>query len=113
MITAEATVSGSTLRLSCHGVYDLASEAGWECGKVVEDLIRRHLDQTDPPITEIVIDFTEVDYQHGDGPAWSVLLAVKQGVPVTYHVREQTGAPLLRLLATTHLNRIINVVSVP
>jgi hypothetical protein len=63
-------------------------------------------------ITEIVIDFTKVDYLWGDGPGWSVIGKATRGVKITYLAGEQSGRCLQELFAVTHLDQFINVVVV-
>ncbi len=113
MITIDVTVSDGCLRINCAGCYGPRSEGNLASGRFVQEAIRRHLDTADPPLSEVVIDFTRIDYEGmGDGPIWSVLQAWRRGVKVTYLVSERTREPLQVLLSVTNMNRIIGVVVV-
>jgi hypothetical protein len=111
MITAEATLRGSCLRVDCTGPWEYDSR-GTRCGYLLRDAIRRGVDEATTAITEIVIDFTKVDYLGGDGPAWSVLGKTTRGVKITYLVGGPSGQLLRELLAVTHLDQIIDMVVV-
>ena len=109
MITIDVTVSDACLRINCAGCYGPRSEGNLASGRLVQEAIRRHLDLADPPLSEVVIDFTKVDYCGMDGPIWSVTEAWKRGLTVTYLVSESTREPLQVLLSVTNMNRIIGV----
>jgi hypothetical protein len=110
MISIDATVSDGCLRINCAGCYGPRSEGNVASGRLVQEAIRRHLDTADPPLSEVVIDFTRIDYEGmGDGPIWSVLQAVRQRVKVTYLVSDRTREPLQGLLSVTRMNRLIGV----
>jgi hypothetical protein len=83
MITIDVTVADACLRINCAGCYGPRSEGNVESGQLVQETIRHHLDTADPPLSEVVIDFTKVDYCGMDGPIWSVLQAWRRGVKVT------------------------------
>ena len=112
MITIDVTVSDGCLRINCAGCYGPRSEGNLASGRLVQEAIRRHLDTANPPLSEVVIDFTRVDYCGGDGPVWSVTRAVARGVKVTYVVSDRDRAPLQELLSATGMNRFIGVVAV-
>ncbi len=113
MITIDVTVADGCLRINCAGCYGPRSEGNLASGRLVQEAIRRHLDTADPPLSEVVIDFTRVDHQGmGDGPIWSVLGAWDRGVKVTYLVTERTREPLQELLSVTRMNQLIGVVVV-
>jgi hypothetical protein len=113
MITIDVTVSDGCLRINCAGCYGPRSEGNVASGQLVQEAIRRHLDTADPPLVEVVIDFTRIDCEGlGDGPIWSVLQARRRGVKVTYLVSDRTREPLEGLLSVTNMNRIISVVVV-
>jgi hypothetical protein len=110
MISFDATVSNGCLRINCAGCYGPRSEGNVASGRLVQEVIRRHLDTADPPLPEVVIDFTRIDYEGmGDGPIWSVLQAVRQCVKVTYLVSDRTREHLQGLLSVTRMNRLIGV----
>ncbi len=81
-------------------------------GRLVQDIIRRHLENDESCFSEIIIDFTRVEYGAGDGPIWSVLEAVRRGMKVTYLINEPAGLPLRRLLSATRCDKFIHVVVV-
>jgi hypothetical protein len=111
MITIDVTASDGCLRINCAGCYGPRSEGNLASSRLVQEAIRRHLDTADPPLFEVVIDFTRVDYEGmGDGPIWSVLEAWRRGVKVIYLVSERDREPLQTLLSVTNMNRIIGVV---
>jgi hypothetical protein len=112
MITIDVTVSGGRLRINCAGCYGPHSEGNLASGRLVQEAIRRHLETAKPPLSEVVIDFTRVDYCGLDGPVWSVTRAVARGVKVTYLISERTREPLQELLSVTKMNRFIGVVVV-
>jgi hypothetical protein len=109
MITVDVTVSDGCLRLDCAGLYGPASEGNLACGELVRETIRRYLDGTTEPLSEVVIDFTRVEYGAMDGPIWSVLPAVRRGLKVTYLVGER-NREALRVFAVTMMDRLIGVV---
>jgi hypothetical protein len=111
MISAEATTEGSCLRVDCAGTWEYDSE-GTRCGHLLRSTIERGMNEATTAITEIVIDFTRVNYLGGDGPGWSVLGKWSRGVKVTYLAGEQGGQLLQGLFAITRLNQFINVVIV-
>lgn len=111
MITAEATAEGSCLRVDCAGSWEYDSR-GTQCGYLLRDTIQRVMNEATTAITEIVIDFTKVNYLGGDGPGWSVLRKTTGGVKITYLAGEQSGQRLQELFAVTRLDRFINVVVV-
>jgi hypothetical protein len=111
MISAEATIEGSCLRVDRAGFWEYDS-GGTRCGYLLRSTIQRGMKEAITAITEIVIDFTRVDYLGGDGAAWSVLGTWTRGVKVTYLAGEQTGQHLQELFAATRLNPFINVVIV-
>jgi hypothetical protein len=61
MITAEAAVGGSRLRIDCAGPWEYDSR-GTQCGYLLRDTIGRGLNEATTAITEIVIDFTKMNY---------------------------------------------------
>jgi hypothetical protein len=61
MITTEAAVEGSCLRVACVGPWEYDSR-GTQCGYLLRDTIRRGMDEAATTITGIVIDFTKVNY---------------------------------------------------
>jgi hypothetical protein len=111
MITAEATVEGSCLQVDCAGSWEYDSR-GTQCGYLLQDTIRCGVIEATTAITEIVIDFTKVNYLGGDGPGWSVLGKTLRGVKLTYLVGGPSGQRLQELFAVTNLDQIINVVVV-
>jgi hypothetical protein len=113
MITVDVTVSDGCLRINCAGRYGPRSECNLASGRLVQEAIRHHLDTADPPLSEIVINFTRVDCEGmGDGPIWSVLEAWRRGVKVSYLVGEHTREALEVLLSVTNMNQIIGVIVV-
>jgi hypothetical protein len=112
MITVDVTGSDTCLRINCAGCYGPRSEGNLLSGRLVQDAIERNLDRCDSAFTEVVIDFTRVQYGAGDGPIWSVMGAVRRGLNVTYLVSERTREALHCLLSTTHMNQFIDVVVV-
>ncbi len=110
MITAEAAIEGSCLRVDCAGSWEYDSR-GTQCGYLLRDTIRRGIDQA-AAITEIVIDVTKVNYMGGDGPGWAVLRKATRGVKITYLVGERSGQLLREFFAIAHLDQIFNVVVV-
>jgi hypothetical protein len=111
MITAEATVEGSCLWVDCDGSWEYDSR-GTQCGYLLRDTIQRGMNEATTAITELVIDFTKVNYLRGDGPGWSVLGKTTKGVKITYLAGEQSSQRLQELFTITHLDQIINVVVV-
>src|SRR4051812_357139 len=111
MITAEAAAEGSYLRIVCAGPWGSDSR-GTRCGYLLRDTIRRGLSDATTAITEIVIDFTKVDYGLGDGPGWAVLEWATEGVKVTYLAGERGGRFLQQFFAIVDLDRFINFVIV-
>jgi hypothetical protein len=113
MITIDVTVSDGCLRINCAGCYGPRSEGNLASGRLVQEAIRHHLDTAEPPLSEVVIDFTKVNYEGmGDGPIWSVLPAWRRGLKVTYLVSQSTREYLEVLLSVTNMNQIIGVVVV-
>ncbi len=113
MITIDVTVADGCLRINCAGCYGPRADGNVASGRLVQEAIRRHLDTADPPLVEVVIDFTRIDYEGlGDGPIWSVMQAWRRGVKVTYLVNDRTREPLEELLSVTTMTRIIRVVVV-
>lgn len=112
MITVDVTVSDACLRVNCVGCYGPRSEGNLASGRLVQEAIQRHLDGTEPPFAEVVIDFTRVDHGAGDGLIWSVMPAVKRGLKVTYLVGQRTREPLRDLFSVTKMDRFIGVVAV-
>ena len=110
MITVDVSVSKGCLRINCAGCYGPRSEGNLACGRLVQETIQRHLDGTAAPLSEVVIDFTRVDYGAMDGPIWSVMPAVRRGLKVTYLVSERNRGPLRELVSVTHMDRLIGVV---
>ena len=102
MITAEATTEGTCLRVDCVGTWEYDS-GGTRCGHLVRNTIQRGMSEATTAITEIVIDFTKVNYLGGDGPGWSVLGKTTRGVKITYLAGEQSGQGLQELFAVTRL----------
>jgi hypothetical protein len=95
MITIDVTASDGCLRINCAGCYGPRSEGNLASGRLVQEAIRRHLDTADPPLFEVVIDFTRIDCEGmGDGPIWSVMEAVRRRVKVAYVVSERSDEPL-------------------
>ena len=111
MITAEVAAEGSCLRVHCVGSWEYDSR-GTRCGYLLRDTIRRVMSEATTAITEIVIDFTKVNYLGGDGPGWSVLGKTTRGVRITYLAGEQGGQRLQELFAVTRLDQFIKVVVV-
>jgi hypothetical protein len=112
MITIDLAVSDGCLRINCAGCYGALSEDNLASGRLVQEAIRHHLDTANPPLVEVVIDFTRIEGGFGDGPIWSVTEAYRRGVKVTYLVSERTREPLQFLLALTRMNRLIGTVVV-
>ena len=111
MITAELAAEGPRLWVRCAGSWE-HDLRGTRCGHLLRDTIRRGMGEATTAITEIVIDFTRVDYLGGDGPAWSVLEKATRGVKVTYLAGERGGQSLRLLFTVTGLDRFIDVVVV-
>jgi hypothetical protein len=67
----------------------------------VADWIREHPDHA---VRELVVDFTDVDYQWGDAPVACLLPFIRQGVQqIRYLSSANSGPALESLLALTHL----------
>jgi hypothetical protein len=109
MITAEAAAEGACLRVDCAGSWEYDSR-GSQCGHLLRATIERGMNEATTAITEIVIEFTKVNYLGGDGPGWSVLGKTTKGVKITYLADEPTGQRLQELFAVTRLDQFINVV---
>jgi hypothetical protein len=110
MITIDVSASDGCLRINCAGCYGPRSEGNLASGRLVQEAIQRHLDTANPPLVEVVIDFTRIDSEGlGDGPIWSVMQAWRRGVKVTYLVSDRTREPLEELLSVTNMDRIIGV----
>ena len=112
MITIDVTLSDGCLRINCAGCYGPRSEGNLASGRLIQEAIRRHLDTADPPLSEVVIDFTRVDYCGMDGPTWSVAEALRRRLKVTYLVSERNREFLEVLLGVIKMNRFIGVVVV-
>jgi hypothetical protein len=111
MISAEATIEASCLRVDCVGSWEYDAR-GTRCGDLLRSAIQRGMNEATTAITEIVIDFTRVNYLGGDGPGWSVLGKWTRDVKVTYLADEPSGQRLQELFAVTHLNQFISEVIV-
>ena len=103
-------LAGGCLRIVCAGHYGAWSE-GNSSARLIQDVIKRQLGREDCAIDEVIIDLTQVEYEGGDGPAWSVAPAVARGVRVTYLVRKQNREPLLLLISTVGFGRFVDVVT--
>lgn len=112
MFTVDVTVSDACLRIRCAGCYGPRSDGNVLSGRLVQDSIERHLDSSDPPFAEVIIDFTRVEYGSGDGPIWSVMAALRRGLKVTYLVGAGTREPLESLLSATKMDQLIDIVVV-
>ena len=107
MIIVDAAVDGAVLRLVCSGTYGVGSE-GNPSGHVVKDTIKRFMNCDADPPTEVVIDFTRVEYVWGDGPGWSVVPWALHA-KVTYLVSDQNEEALTRLFSTTKLYKVLKI----
>ncbi len=107
MFTVVAKVVGTCLQITCTGFYGVGSE-GTSTGRLVRDTIKRFMDcDTDRP-SEIVIDFTSVDYIWGDGPGWSVMPWARQ-LSVTYLVSDRNEEALRELFSSTRLDKFLKI----
>jgi len=72
--------SESVLRVKCSGPFGVGSE-GNPSGRLLKLSIERWI-ATNPEerVKQIDIDYSDVDYTWGDGPLWSIVPFIQQGV---------------------------------
>lgn len=108
MITIESTVNEGRLRITCSGVFGVGAEGNLS-GRILGDAIKRLMDGEAEPPSEVVIDFTDVEYEWGDGPAWSVLPWAVKGLTVTYLARGRAAMGLQDLFSEARLDRCLSI----
>jgi len=96
----ETSVRNGCLRIACAGPFGVGSE-GNPSGHLLKRTLETALDAPDPGINEVVIDFTEVEYEWGDGPAWAVWPAFRRNLKVRYVARGTAGKSLAELFRVT------------
>ncbi len=109
MEVADSSISSNALRIACAGEYGVGSD-GNPSGELVRGVIEQCLQESPSLVSEIIIDFTEVDYEAGDGPVSSVMPAVERGLRITYIVGKANREPMNALLLASGLSEWIKVV---
>ena len=100
MVIREALIGDGVARIRCAGVFGVGS-AGNPSGHVLKAALEELLGGHEGEASAVVVDFTEVEYQWGDGPVWAVYPAWRRGLHVTYLARGQVAAALRGLVEAT------------
>lgn len=107
MISVDAVVNGTRLWITCSGDWGVGSE-GTPSGRLLNETIKRFMKDAVERPSEVVIDFTKVDYLGGDGPGWS-LLPYSRYAKVTYLVNDRNEQALRDLFSATNLDKLLNI----
>ncbi len=107
MITVDAAMIGTCVRITCTGFYGVGSE-GNPSGHLVKDAIKRFMDCDGDRPSEVLIDFSGVEYVWGDGPGWSVMPWARQ-LNVTYLVSDRNEQALRGLFSATNLDKVLKI----
>ena len=94
----------AVLTVICAGTFGVGSE-GNPSGKLLMEAIDRWmLAHPGDRVEQAVIDFTHVDYTWGDGPVWSLLPFIRNGLTkVRLKASSQNWKPLDELIHVTNL----------
>lgn len=104
----DSRVDNACLRLSCAGSFGVGSQ-GNPSGQLLKRTIEMALAEAGTSVSEVVIDFTNVQYEWGDGPTWAVLPAIRRGLKVTYVAKGEAKKALANLFQATGLDRLGNL----
>jgi hypothetical protein len=103
MRIVDCIVEDGCLHITCAGRFGIGSQ-GNPSGDLIKDRLELALERSGSPISRVVVDFTQVDYEWGDGPAWSVLPALKRGLKVSYLARGKAKEALAGLFDASGLH---------
>jgi hypothetical protein len=108
MRVVQTRVDGGTLHVLCAGSLAAGSLGVSDC-RLLHISIEKALRESLAPWEEVVVDFTSVDYEWGDGPAWAVFPAARRHLKVRYLARDRCCAALMSLFRETGLHRVFSV----
>jgi hypothetical protein len=100
--------SESVLRVKCSGPFGIGS-AGNPSGRLLNQSIERWI-TTHPGerVKQIDIDYADVDYTWGDGPLWSIVPFILQGIiKIRLIGGSQNGKSLENLVRTSGLPWVV------
>lgn len=92
----ERTFSNEALCIRCSGVFGIGSH-GIPSGKLLQQALEAELRVSGRTTRRVVVDFRQVEYEWGDGPAWAVLPALRRGASVIFLVDSENREPLAGL----------------
>ena len=96
---AEGVVS-----VRCTGTVAIGSESIASMRPVGDALARWMREHPDQPVREVVVDFTDVDYQWGDAPVACFMPFILKGIQHVRYLAGSASAPALEgLVASTNL----------
>lgn len=95
----------SRLCICCSGVFGIGSN-GNPSGCKIQNAIERFINEQPCPVSDIAIDFTKVEYEWGDGPAWAIMSALQQGLKVKYITNVSNHEAISNLIEVSGLNAI-------
>jgi hypothetical protein len=108
MQITDVTVSDGCLRITCAGPFGIGS-LGNPSGLALQQALEAALSREATSIEEVVIDFTRVHYEWGDGPGWAVFPAIRRGFRITYLAGAENHEALAGLMSATRFDRWVAV----
>ena len=91
-----SVVENSRVRIVCSGVYGIGSE-GNPSAQLVRDALEDALQLGKTSVLSVTVDYTEVRYEWGDGPIWSLWPAVERALEIEILASHANAGPLRRL----------------
>ena len=108
MIVIDTRCEGSQLWIRLTGEYGHDDE-NLRSGRAVQNALEEALERYDGEISEVVIDYSNVNNTGGDGPLWSVSSAYRKRLAVRCVASGETHEWIAHLLATTNMDRLIKL----
>lgn len=105
-------ITGSILTIICSGRFGIGSK-GNSSAKLIHNEIESAISKPDHDITEVNIDFLNVEYEWGDGPISAISSALKEELKIKYYVNNQNAQPLTNLLNQSGFQNIFDIEIIP
>jgi len=99
---------GSSPRIRCSGKYGIGSEGNLS-GRVLKEALEVALLAHGDSVSEVVVDYSDADYEWGDAPNWSTSPAIRRRLAVRFVASKANREALSTLLAKTGFDRFIQV----
>ena len=101
-------ITGSNFLIICSGRFGIGSEGNYSA-KLIQKEIEQIISKPDLQITEVEIDFLNVEYEWGDGPISAISSVLNDRLKIKYFVNEQNAQPLINLFDQSGFREIIDI----